>query len=140
MAEPHVLSSLKHKRNEIENVILTYEKRLANARRDLSHVHATIQLFDAGTLPEGPKPYQDVHRLFKRGEMVNLCKEALAKHGSMDTRELSHYVMEAKGFAEDNELRKAIAYRIVQALRMQAKRNAIKMLPKRRNVRIWQLN
>ena len=76
MAEPKVLSTLKRKRSEIENVILTYEKRLTNARRDLSHVSATIQLFVSGTAPGDVKVYQDVHRLFKRGEIVKMCKEA----------------------------------------------------------------
>ena len=66
-------------------------------------------------------------------------QRGLAKHGPMDTRELSHHVMKVKGFAEDNELRKAIAYRIVQALRQQAKRRAIEMLPKRKGVRVWSL-
>lgn len=140
MANPQVLSTLRRKRNEIERVIVTYEKRLTEARRDLAHVNATVQLFEAGTAPGDVKPYQDVHRLFKRGEIVILCKEALAKHGPMDTCELSHYVMEAKGFVEDNELRKTIAYRIVQALRLQAKRRAIEMLPKRKGVRVWALH
>ena len=139
MADPQVLSTLRRKRNEIERIIVTYEKRLIEARCDFAHVNATIQLFEAGALPDGPKPYQDVHRLFKRGEIVKLCKEALAKHGPMDTRELSHHVMEAKGFAEDNELRKAIAYRIVQALRMQRKRGKLDSPDKRKGVRVWGL-
>ena len=79
MADPQVLSTLRRKRNEIERVIVTYEKRLTEARRDLAHVNATIQLFEAATSPEGVKPYQDVHRLFRRGEIVILCKEALAR-------------------------------------------------------------
>ncbi len=139
MTDPQVLSTLKRKRREIENVIVTYEKRLAEARRDLAHVSATIQLFEAATAPSDVKVYQDVHRLFKRGEIVNICKEALAEHGPLDTRELSHHVMEAKGFADDDELRKAIAYKIVQAMRMQWKRGRVESPEKREGVRIWNL-
>ena len=139
MADPHVLSTLKRKRDEIESVIVTYEKRLAEARRDLAHVSATIQLFEAATAPSDVKVYQDVHRLFRRGEIVALCKEALAEHGPMDTRELSHHVMKAKGFRDDNELRKAIAYKIVQAMRMQWKRGQVESLEKRDGVRVWRL-
>ena len=71
----------------------------------MSHVNATIHLFGAASSPQGFKCYMDVHRLFKRGEVVSICKSAMAKHGPMDTRELSHHVMKAKGFHEDNELR-----------------------------------
>lgn len=139
MSEPNVLRTLTRKRAEIENVIATYEKRLTEARRDLAHVSATIQLFQAATAPSDVKVYQDVHRLFRREEIVQLCKEAIANNGPMDTRELSHYVMEAKGFAEDNVLRKAIAYRIVQALRMQFKRGAIGDAGRRSGMRVWKL-
>lgn len=55
----------------------------------------------------------------------------------MDAHELSHHVMNAKGFAEDDELRKAIAFRIVQALRLQWKRGQIESSGKRKGVRIW---
>lgn len=136
MAETHALSALNAKRNAIENTIATYEKRLAEARRDLAHISATIQLFSAAEAGD-VKPYMDVHRLFKRGEIVTLCKAALAAHGPLDTRELSHAVMKAKGFADDTELRKAIAFKIVQALTMQAKRGTIGDGGKRKNVRLW---
>jgi len=139
MADPQVLTTLRRKRAEIENAIVAYEKRLKEARRDLAHVNATIQLFDADTAPEGVKVYQDIHRLFKRGELTAICKAALAEQGPMDTRQLSHHVMAVKGFGDDNELRKAIAYRIVQALRMQARRGKIGDAGKRGNARIWNL-
>lgn len=140
MADPIIPAGLRRKRDEIENVIATYEKRLKEARRDLEHVNATLRLFEAATTPGDVKVYQDVHRLFRRGEMVELCKAALAKNGPMDTRELSHHVMRAKGFnKDDNELRKAIAFRIVQALTMQHKRGMIGDAGRRRNVRVWRI-
>ena len=140
MADPHVLTTLRRKRAEIENAIATYEKRLSEARRDLAHVNATIQLFGSDAAPEGVKVYQDIHRLFRRGELTAICKAVLAEQGPMDTRQLSHHVMAVKGFGDDNELRKAIAYRIVQALRMQAKRGKIGDAGKRGNARLWALN
>jgi hypothetical protein len=137
MSEPNVILTLRRKRDDIENAIAAYEKRLEAARRDLAHVAATIQLFEAAADPEGVKPYQDVHRLFRRGEIASLCKAALAERGPLDTRELSHAVMEAKGFAPDNELRKTIAFKIVQALTMQAKRGTIRASGRRNGVRLW---
>ena len=140
MSEPNVVLTLRRKRDEIEGAMLAYEKRLEAARRDLAHVAATLQLFEAATDPEAVKPYQDVHRLFRRGEIVALCKSALAERGPLDTRELSHAVMAAKGFAPDNELRKTIAFKIVQALTMQAKRGGVVRGEKRGGVRVWRLS
>lgn len=138
MSEPNVVHTLRRKRDDIQAAIRDYEKRLDAARRDLAHVAATIQLFEAAADPEGVKPYQDIHRLFRRGEMATLCKAALAAHGSLDTPELAQHVMDAKGFAQDHELRKTITFKIVQALTMQAKRGTITMLPeKRKGRRVW---
>jgi hypothetical protein len=47
---------------------------------------------DAGQIP----PYVDIHRCFRRGEVINLCKEALAS-GPLNTRQLALRVMAAKG-------------------------------------------
>jgi hypothetical protein len=44
------------------------------------------------------------------------------ERGPLDARELAQTVMVAKGFADDAELWEALAYSIVQALRLQAKR------------------
>lgn len=140
MSNPNVLKTLHRKRDDIENAIVTYEKRLAEARTNLAHVNATIRLFESATAPADVRVYQDIHRLFRRGELVTLCKAALAERGPLDTRELSAHVVRAKGFDEaDKELRKAIAYKIVQALRMQLKRGAIGEEGKRNNVWVWRL-
>jgi hypothetical protein len=77
-------------------------------------------------------------RLFKRGEIVTLCKAALAKEGRLDTRELAFRVIQAKGMDEaDAVLRTSLAFRIVQALRLQAKRGTVTSLGKGSNVCLW---
>ena len=137
MSEPNVVLTLRRKRDDIEAVIVTYEKRLLEARRDLQHVTATIQLFEAAATPTGVKVYQDIHRLFRRGELVAICKTALAERGSLDTRELAQAVMDAKGFAEDKELRKAIAAKLIHALDKQAKRGGLVFEGYRKGIRVW---
>ena len=138
MAEPHVLTTLQRKRDEISTTIAQYERRLVEARRDLEHVNATIRLFESATAGDGVKVYQDINRLFRRRELSAICKAALAVQGPMDTRELSHHVMRVKGFNEvDNELRKAIAYRIVQTMRKQYARGLVGLAGKRGNVIVW---
>ena len=47
----------------------------------------------------------DIHRLFKRGEVVNICKAAMAKEGPLDTRELAQPVMAEKGLDDGDNVR-----------------------------------
>src|SRR5208337_1154621 len=78
MAEIRTVTTLRAKRAEIISAIAQYEKRLAQARADLSHVNACIALFEASSEPGALTPYIDTHRLFARGELMALCKDALA--------------------------------------------------------------
>lgn len=85
-------------------------------------------------------PYIDLHRLFKRGEVIAICKDALKAEGDLDTRELAYRVMTAKGLdTGDKVLSRSLCLRIVQALRMQAKRGKVTALDKRKGVRVWRV-
>jgi hypothetical protein len=140
MSEIRTVTTLRSKAAEIRSTILAYEKRIKQARADLSHVTAAIAIFEASGDPKDMARYVDLHRLFKRGEAVTLCKAALTKEGELDTRQLAARVMEAKGLdTGDKELAKSVCLRIVQALRMQAKRNKIGSAGKRAGVRVWKL-
>ena len=140
MADLHIISTLKTKRDAIERAIAAYEKRIKTAQRDLSHVNATLAMFAA---PEGRTQfpvYMDTLRLFKRKEIATLAKAALAQEGPLDTRELALRVIRSKGMDEgDKVLRASIAFRITQALNLQAKRGTIGALPKRKGVRMWSI-
>jgi len=138
MADPQVLSTLRRKRDEIESAIAVYRKKIDEAERDLSAVAATIRLFELNGEPQQFPAYADIGRLWKRGEIVAVCREALAKEGPLDTRELALRVIRAKELDEgDGVLRKTVAYRIVQALSIAAKRGTISDDGKRRGVRVW---
>lgn len=138
MPEIRTVTTLKTKRHQIEAAIAGYERALNQARADLSHVNACIAMFEASGEPGDMAPYVDLHRLFKRGEMVSICKDALAKEGPLDTRELAYRVMLAKGLdTGDKVLSRSICLKIVHALLQQAKRSKITMLDKRKGVRVW---
>ncbi len=47
MAEIRTVTTLRHKRDEIERSIANYEKRLAQAQADLAHINAAISIFEA---------------------------------------------------------------------------------------------
>ena len=138
MAEPQVVNTLQSKRADIESAIAAYEKKIEAAKRDLSAVNATIRLFEiAGERQEFPA-YMDISRLWKRGEMFQVCKAALAKEGPLDTRELAVRVVEAKGLdTGDTVLRQSVAYRIVQSMTLNTRRGAVGTTGKRKGVRLW---
>lgn len=137
MAEIRTVTTLTSKRDEILAAIANYEKRLDQARADLSHLNATIAMFEASGEPSGAAPYVDTHRLFKRGEPIALCKEALAS-GPKTTKELALHVMAAKGLdTGDRVLAHAMASRLIHGLRMQAKRGKLTIAGKERGAIIW---
>ncbi|HEY2419269.1 MAG TPA: hypothetical protein VGH84_15195 [Steroidobacteraceae bacterium] len=140
MADPQIVGTLQRKRDDIERVIAEYEKKIEAAKRDLSHVNATLAMFVG---PEGRTQfpvYMETLRLFRRGEIVTICKAALAKEGPLDTRELAVRVVKAKGLdAKDTVLRRSVAFRIVQAMRLQATRRILTQLPRRKGVSMWKL-
>ena len=142
MADPHILTTLRRKRDETEATIRAYEKKAETLRRDLAHVNATLRLFELNGDHEVFPVHMDLNRLFKRGEIIAISKQALeAAPEGLDTRELALAVIRAKGMDEgDAVLRKAINYRIVQAMRMQEMRGKVSSSGTRKGVRVWGKN
>jgi hypothetical protein len=140
MAEPHILSTLRRKRDDIESAIATYESKIEDARRDLAAVAATLRLFELnGEAREFPA-YADIGRLWRRGEITAVCREALSKEGPLDTRELAVRVLRAKGLDDnDKVMRQTVAFRVVQALSIAAKRGRFGSNGKRKGVRVWRV-
>lgn len=142
MADPHIISTLQKKRDDLERIIKAYEGKIKAAQHDLMHVNATLRLFELNGAHEVFPVHADVTRLFRRGELVRICKEALAAvPEGLDTRELALVIIRAKGLDEaDAVLRRAIAYRIVQLLALQCRSGQIGDAGKRKGVRVWNLN
>ena len=137
MAEIRTVTTLRSKRAEILASITQYEKRIAQARADLAHVSACIAIFEASGEPEEISSYVDTHRLFARGEMMALCREALAS-GPKTTKELALHVMAAKGMdTGDKVLAHALAQRMIHALRQQWRRGGLADAGKEKGVRVW---
>ena len=140
MAEIRTVTTLRSKRAEILASITQYEKRIAQARADLAHVSACIAIFEASGEPEEISSYVDTHRLFARGEMMALCREALAS-GPKTTKELALHVMAAKGLdTGDNVLAHAMATRLIHALRQQWRRGLISGEGKVKGARVWAMH
>jgi hypothetical protein len=142
MADPQIVNTLRTKRNDIERAIVAYEAKIEAARIDLMHVNAVLHLYEHGREPTQFPVHMGVARLFKRGELVALCLEALrGSPAGLDTRELAQHVMRAKGLdGADRVLRNTIAYSIMNAMRRQWKLNKTTSPEKRRGVRLWNLS
>jgi hypothetical protein len=140
MAEIRTVTTLRIKRAEILSSISLYEKRLAQTRADLSHVTACIAIFEASGDGEELSSYVDTHRMFARGEMIRLRKEALAK-GPKTTKQLALHVMAAKGLdIGDKVLAHAMAQRMIHALRQQWRRGLLQDGGKVKGARVWALS
>jgi hypothetical protein len=140
MTEIRTVTTLIAKRDEIEAAITNYERRLEQARADLSHVNACIAIFEADDDPNGTRAYVDTHRLFARGEMMSICKDALAS-GPKLTKEFALCVMAAKGRdTGDRVLARVMALRLIHALRQQWKRGRLDGDGKAKGSRLWALN
>jgi hypothetical protein len=119
MAESRTAETLQRKRDAITRSIAECEKRLNQAEADLAHINSGIRIFAHGDAEEKfVAHYVDIYRMFKRGEMAAICREA-SQDGPRNTRELALAVMKAKGpDAGDKVLAKAIAHRLIHALQI----------------------
>jgi hypothetical protein len=113
---------------------------LEQARADLSHVNACIAIFEAAGEHNGEvRAYVDLHRLFVRGEMMRLCRDGLAS-GPKSTKELALIVIAAKGLdSGDKVLARAMATRMIHALRQQWRRGHLDGEGKVKGARVWKL-
>ncbi len=140
MADPHILTTLRAKRDDIQAAIEAYEAKIEAAKRDLAAVNAVLRLYEMdGERREFPT-YVDLGRLWKRGEISAVCRQALEQEGPLDTRDLAVRVIRAKGLDEgDKVLRQTITFRIVQTLSIAAKHGRFASDGKRKGVRVWRV-
>jgi hypothetical protein len=140
MATPLGVSMLTKKRDKIRDIIAMYEAKLNQAQADLAHVNAALRLFAATGEPEDFPPYVDLNRVFRRGETTQFCLKTLREEGPLDTRQLTVRLMKAKGLdAGDKVLCQTIALRVVQTLRVRARRKLIDGSERRKGVCVWRM-
>jgi hypothetical protein len=140
MGDPIAVLALRKKRDQIAATIAHYERLTREAEHDLAHVNAALRLFEVTGEAADLPPYVDLNRLLKRGETTKICMDALAAEGPLDTRQLALRIIRAKGLTEsDKVLAQSIALRVVQTLRMRARRNKVECITKTKGVCVWRL-
>jgi hypothetical protein len=85
MAQSIVINALSEKRAELAGQVSDLERRITQARADLSHVDATIRLFDPSIKPaairaKAAPPERSAH--FEKGEIAMRCRDALRDAGA----------------------------------------------------------
>jgi hypothetical protein len=138
MGEIRTVTTLSGKRAEIEATITRYEALLKQARADLAHIAAAIAIFEASGEPGQMRPYVDVARLWKRGELVRACKEFLAADGPLSTRQLAERAMERFGLdRSDRVFIRSVSLKITHAMRQEHKRGKVGSDGRIGTARIW---
>src|SRR5712671_884166 len=99
MAELHVISALRDKRSELAGIVSRLEQQLVTHRASLTHVDATMLLFDPDVRPEEIRPRQPRARnsWFRPGECLRLIYDVLRDAPQpVTTRELAERIMQVK--------------------------------------------
>ncbi|MGO8777496.1 MAG: hypothetical protein ACLQKK_01035 [Rhodomicrobium sp.] len=137
MAESHIISALKTKREELQCAIGAYEGRLKKAKYDLASVTATLRVFG----DEAEEPLLRRQSLFPVRELPRLIFDALRKRQDcLDTGEIVDAVMKASGMdAGDSALRKRVFHSVSNTLLYLAKKQKVAAGDLRGRLRVWRL-
>jgi hypothetical protein len=120
MAELHVMSALRNKRAEMAGTVVQLEQQLVRQRADLSHLDATMRLFDPDIRPNEIRPRQRRARStwFHHGECLRLIYDELRDAPQpMTTRQLAERIMRNKAIpAADDRSRDLVQKTLLGSL------------------------
>ena len=141
MSDPQIVHTLRSKICEIERTITNYEAAIKKARDDLTALGLTLKVFEQGDAPTCFSPTMSVSKLFKRGEVFAIVREALiASPEGLDTRELALLCLRTRGYDETNAvLRKAMAMNVVNVMDKRRLRRDVERIGRRKGVIVWRL-
>jgi hypothetical protein len=124
MAELHVMDALREKRSELVGLMSRLEQQLAQHRGSLTHLDATMRLFDPDLLSQNANPAPQHGRVswFGPGECRRLIYNVLRDAPQpLATRELAERVMAAKSIPAANHRTRALIQKTVLASLSRAK-------------------
>jgi hypothetical protein len=116
MAEPHVVGALRRKRADLAGTVLQLEKRLIQERANLTHLDATMRLFDPHSRPEEIRPKRSRQRSawFRQGECLRLLYDELrGAPEPMTTRELTERIMRVKSMPASDDRRRELVQKTI---------------------------
>jgi hypothetical protein len=116
LAEAHVIYTLRDKRSELAGMVIRLEQELVEHRASLTHLDATMRLFDPDIRPEEIRPRQQRARnaWFRPGECLRLIYDVLRDASqSLTTRELAERVMDAKAIPAADDRQRALIQKTI---------------------------
>ncbi len=116
MAEAHVIYALRDKRSELAGMVIRLEQELVEHRASLTHLDATMRLFDPDIRPEEIRPRQQRARnaWFRPGECLRLIYDVLRDASQpLTTRELAERVMDAKAIPAVDDRQRALIQKTI---------------------------
>jgi hypothetical protein len=106
MVELHVMHALRNKRAELAGTLIQLEQQLVRQRADLTHLDATMRLFDPDIQPNEIPSKQRRPRSawFRHGECLRLIYDELRDAPQpMTTRELTERIVRVKAIPADDD-------------------------------------
>ncbi len=116
MSDAHVISVLRDKRSELAGALLQLEHQLVQHRASLTHLDATMQLFDPDIRPEeiSTKVSRKRSAWFRQSECLRLIYDALRDAARpLTTRELAERIMHVKSIAAADERQRELVQKAI---------------------------
>jgi len=124
MGEPHVIGALRDKRSELAGIVMSLEQQLVEHRASLTHLDATMRLFDPELRPEEIRPRQrrNCNAWFRPGECLRLIYDVLRDAPApVTTRELAEQIVDLKSIPIADDRQRALIQKTVLASLNRAK-------------------
>lgn len=116
MAEAHVIGELRDKRSELAGMVNRLEQQLVDHRASLTHLDATMRLFDPEIRPEEirPRRLRDRNAWFRPGECLRLIYDVLRDAPDPPaTREIAERIMELKAIATADDRQRSLIQKTI---------------------------
>lgn len=124
VAEPHVIGALRDKRSELAGMVMGLEQQLVQHRASLTHLDATMRLFDPELRPEEIRARQrrTCNAWFRPGECLRLIYDVLRDVPQpMTTRELVERITDMKVILVRDDRQRALIQKTILASLSRAK-------------------
>jgi len=124
MGEPHIIGALRDKRSELAGIVMSLERQLIAHRASLTHLDATMRLFDPELRPEeiSPRQRRNCNAWFRPGECLRLIYDVLRDAPEpVTTRELAERIVAMKNLAVTDDRQRALIQKTILASLNRAK-------------------
>ena len=124
MADPHVIGALRKRRSEMAGIVRGLEQQLVEGRASLTHLDATMRLFDPNLRPEEirPRRRRTCNAWFRPGECLRLIYDVLRDaREPVTTRDVAERIMMIKSLSASDARQRALIHKTVLASLSRAK-------------------